>query len=263
VRSLYLLSILFLLSCGTKTEEETQISTSNDTATEGSSITRDTEPRDLPLPLPDTSQKFDTLSSEPGRKLMPVDEASQDTSFARFRRDLLRAVRDKNGDAVVKALDPNIKLSFGGQGGLPDFQRMWKPNDKKSPLWEKLEWVLAHGGSFRGTGNDRSSWAPYVYSNWPDSGPEPFEYGAITGRNVPVYARPDTTQVIAVLDYHFVKAPDGTHLRENKPRFIKIVTPTGKTGYVRSPQIRSQLDYRAGFQKSSGQWKMSVFIAGD
>lgn len=195
---------------------------------------------------------------------MPVDEASKDADFLAFRSAMMRAVESRSERELMPLLDSNIKLSFGGSGGLADFRKMWKPQDKNSPLWPKLEWVLKHGGSFRGTGANRMFWAPYPYSNWPEKGPEPFEYGVIVGSSVPVFEGADaSSKSVATLDHHFVKVLDGGHLREKSPTFVKIQTPSGKIGYVQSSQIRSQLDYRAGFDKRTGKWKMSIFIAGD
>lgn len=260
MKKYFLLSFLLLASCK---QEQTEVTTTDSTSV--SVIPGETETPSLPSTNDTiaTPPVTDTISREKGRQLLPVDEASKDPGFLQFRNQLLSAVRAKNGDAVMKVLDSNIRLSFGGSGGLTDFRRMWKPNDKTSPLWQKLEWVLAHGGSFKGTGADRMFWAPYVYSKWPDDGPDAFENGAIVGR-VSVYEKADTNSaIVAILDHHFVKVLDRNHLKEKQPQFVKIQTPSGKTGYVRSTQIRSQLDYRAGFDKRSGEWKMSLFVAGD
>ncbi len=253
----YLLAIaLVFTACKT---EETR-TTSTDSL--GVAIDRDTNvdrtATDTLNPI--SAEDTITVSKEKGSQLLPVDEASKDPSFLKFRSEMIRAVEAKNADALIAMLDSNIRLSFGGSGGLADFRKDWKPQDKNSPLWSKLEWVLKHGGSFR----NKMFWAPYVYSNWPESGPEPFENGVIVGDNVPVFEKADATSArIAALDHHFVKVIDGGHLREKSPEFVKIKTPSGKTGFVRSTQIRSQLDYRAGFEKRNGQWRMSTFIAGD
>jgi hypothetical protein len=259
----YLFALALLLTACKK--EETQVITTDSTA---AAVGRDTLVQSLPIgDTAPTSLSVDTAVSsviERGQRLLPVDEANQDGSFAKFREQMIWAVESKNANDLKTMLDSNIRLSFGGSAGLADFRKMWKPQDKNSPLWMKLEWVLKHGGSFRNEGSNKMFWAPYVYSNWPDDGPEPFEYGAIVGSSVPVFERADpSSKTLTTLDHHFVEVIDGGHLKEKSPAFVKIQTPSGKTGYVRSTEIRSQLDYRAGFDKRSGKWKMTAFIAGD
>jgi hypothetical protein len=124
-------SVLFLTSCK---KEATQISTTDSTTVElghdtlpgsTSTVTHDT----VYLPSKgDTAQKqgddkptTDKTGTETGQRLLPVDEASQDASFAQFRQQMIAAVDAKNGEALMGMLDPKIRLSFGGSGGLADF----------------------------------------------------------------------------------------------------------------------------------------------
>lgn len=231
------------------------------------STTRDTAAH-ITRPSSDTIEASTTDSShasfETGEQLLPVDEADQDPGFTAYRQQLTAAVKAKSEDRLLPLLDPNIRLSFGGSSGLSDFRRTWKPQDPSSPLWSKLGWVVGHGGSFRAQGKDKSFWAPYVYSNWPENGPDAFEYAVATEPRVEVYSKPDTASpVLSLLKYHYVKSLDGGHLREKQPDFVKVRTGSGAVGYVRSSQVRSQLDYRAGFQQVNGKWRMTAFIAGD
>lgn len=256
-----LAALLFLVACK---KTETDIATTDSTI-----VTQDARPSSPTVV--DTQQVVVTDTNrdvanegEQGAQLLPVDQASQDPSFAKFRNEMLTAVTARNASALMPMLDSNIRLSFGGSGGLADFRKNWKPQDKNSALWTKLEWVVKHGGSFRKEGANTTFWAPYVYSNWPDSGPDGFEYAVATGSDVLVYAKPDTTsKVISHLDYHYVKSLDGGQLKEKAPRFTKVQTASGKTGYVKTGEIRSQIDYRAGFSRRNGTWKLTAFIAGD
>ncbi|HET6512901.1 MAG TPA: SH3 domain-containing protein [Candidatus Kapabacteria bacterium] len=262
MRYLLLAVTLLLTSCK---KEEVEVTTSDSTAV---TIERDTlvDRNDGVTPDTTLTSSKDTISAveEKGDRLLPVDEANTDASFAQYRAQLVRAVEAKSEKDLMPLLDSNISLSFGGSGGYADFKKMWKPQDKNSPLWQKLGWVLSHGGSFSAQGTDKNFWAPYVYSKWPQSGPDAFEYAVATESHVPVYAKPDTTSaVLSTLNYHYVKSLDGGHLREKPPAFVKVQTSSGKIGYVKSSQIRSQIDYRAGFNKINGRWRMTAFIAGD
>src|SRR5687767_3243003 len=56
----------------------------------------------------------------------PVDEASTVPDFFSFRAQLQAAVARRDTAAVEAALDPAVRLSFGGESGLDGFRRMWK-----------------------------------------------------------------------------------------------------------------------------------------
>ena len=45
--------------------------------------------------------------------------------------------------------------------------------------------------------------------------------------------------------------------------WYKVETLGGKKGFVKAEFVRSAVDYRAGFEKKKGVWKMIFFIAGD
>lgn len=255
-----LLLALLLVACRQETAETT---TADSTSARDNIRVTDPARTDSVVEAAGTPVTTDTHKVEMGTQLLPVDNASKDISFVTFREQLLNAVSAKDAAALVRMLDTNIHLSFGGQSGLKDFREMWKPENKQSKLWSELEWILKHGGDFRDEA-PRTFWAPYVYSNWPERGPDPFEYAAITDADVPVYEKAnERSKQISRLSYHLVRGLEGTHLREDRLPFVKIKTPEGKIGYVRSNLVRSSIDYRAGFHKRNGNWKMSAFIAGD
>jgi hypothetical protein len=192
-----------------------------------------------------------------GPKLLPVDEAASDPSLVAFRDELLAAVRRRDADAVVALADPKIRTSFGGGGGAADF----KPALGQPGVWEDFELLLTQGGKFVGEGPERSFWAPYVYSAWPEE-KDAFQFLAITGENVPLHQSDDASSpVIATLSYDIVE-------REGQPRrdggaWQHIKTADGHTGWVEMRSVRSPIGYRAGFLKSDGKWRMNALVAGD
>ncbi|HYC62042.1 MAG TPA: hypothetical protein VEK79_20995 [Thermoanaerobaculia bacterium] len=204
-----------------------------------------TQPAPAPAPAP-----IPQAPKVNGPKLTPVDEAASDPSFVAYRNELLGAVRRRDADAVVALADPNIRTSFGGTGGADDFRRkLGEPG-----RWEDLERLLTLGGSFRGEGESRSFWAPYVYSAWPDSH-DAFEQLAITGEHVPLRESSEPgSRIIATLSYDIVERTDQAN---------RIRTADGKTGYVDPQHVRSPVGYRAGFMKTNGQWRMNALVAGD
>lgn len=201
------------------------------------------------------------------RRLLPVDEAGKDASFKSFRDKLIRAVRQHDAKYVLSVVDPNIKNGFGGEDGIANFRKQWKPNDAKSQLWDELLFVLTHGGAFRTEGGNKMFTAPYIFSNFPQN-LDAFEYSAITENRAGLYARPSAaSRLVANLSYHIVKVDFNNSVKtsqnSNKYSWLKVTTLGDKTGFVREKSVRSSIDYRAGFEKKRGTWKMIYFLAGD
>jgi hypothetical protein len=42
-----------------------------------------------------------------------------------------------------------------------------------------------------------------------------------------------------------------------------VVTPNGRRGYVRRRFLWNPVDYRVGFKKVGGKWRMDALTAGD
>jgi SH3 domain-containing protein len=201
------------------------------------------------------------------RKLYPVDEAAQDRSFRIFRDQLLAAARKRDKKFILSIVDPKIQNSFGGDGGIEEFQEMWRLDAQDSELWKVLTDVLSMGGSFGLDEGKRSFEAPYVSSKWQDRF-DPFEYKAAIEKKVNVRARASiSAPVITKLSYDIVKLEPGDPVKEETGKdsytWIKVSTPDGKVGYVSDKYLRSPIDYRAGFVKKNGRWVMTYLIAGD
>lgn len=201
------------------------------------------------------------------RQLLPVDEAGKDVSFKTFRDKLIEAVKKRDAKYVLSIVDPKIQNGFGGNDGIVNFRKQWKITSPNSKLWEELLFVLTNGGAFQQEGKSKIFSAPYIYSNFPEN-LDAFEYSAIIGENVRLRAKPDAAAaVVADLSYHIVKV-DYQNSVEAKPNsgeytWLKVETLGGKKGFVSEKFVRSSIDYRAGFEKKRGQWKMIFFLAGD
>jgi hypothetical protein len=201
------------------------------------------------------------------RKLLPVDEAEKDASFKVFRDKLIGAVKKRDAKYVLSIVDPKIQNGFGGYDGIANFRKQWKIDSPKSELWNELLFALTNGGAFMRGGKTKIFAAPYVYSNFPDD-LDAFEYSAIIGENVRLRAKPDTgAPVVANLSYNIVKV-DYQNSVESKPNsgkytWLRVEIPGGEKGFVSEKFVRSSIDYRAGFEKKGGQWKMIFFLAGD
>ncbi len=199
------------------------------------------------------------------RFVKPVDKAKESKSFLDFRTKLMAAVERKDSKFIYSILDPHIELSFGGEHGVADFKKIWTPEKKDSAFWKEFLKVITHGGDFIGRSNNRLSSfaAPYLHTSWPDD-IDPFENWVIFGNNVNLREKPSMDgNVIEQLSYNVVIVKDKVMKNEDEADWIKVETLGGKTGWIKAEYVRSAIDYRAGFEKKRGVWKMTFFIAGD
>lgn len=197
-------------------------------------------------------------------QLRPRDDARLDPSFLAFRKQLLQAIKKRDRRALLKAVDPKIRVNFGEDGGAEEFARQWKLNSNASPVWKTLEEVLRLGGSFTDKGAARSFAAPYTYSTFPER-LDAFEHFCVLGSNVALRAKPDArARIVARLNYDLVRQaalPKG--VKTPGSGWLHVVTGAGKQGFVARDAVRSPVDYRALFAKRDGVWRMTALVAGD
>ncbi len=133
--------------------------------------------------------------------------------------------------------------------------------------------VIKNGGAFDGEGKNkyRSFTAPYTFSSWPED-IDGFEYLAIFGSDVNLRERPAAdAKIVAVLSYNIIKPnnDESTTVKTGPGEddwefdWRKVETLGGKSGFVKAKYARSHIDYRAGFEKIRGVWKLTFFVAGD
>lgn len=204
------------------------------------------------------------VSAQKERFVRPVDEGKQDKSFSAFRVKLIEAVKKRDKKYLLSVLDPNVKNSFGGDGGIEEFKEMWEIDSSKSKLWYELRVVLSNGGGFQ----DKNTFAaPYSFVFFP-ADLDAFEQQVIFGNNVNLRAKPDkSAKVISQLSYNIVKVDYENSVSDGKQEptylWLKVETLGGKKGFVSAEFVRSSIDYRAIFVKEKGKWKISAFVAGD
>ena len=188
---------------------------------------------------------------------LPVDQAASQPDFFTFRAHVQAAIARRDASALLAIVHKQIKNSFGGDDGIEEFKKKWKPEGSDSDLWKELGTALALGGSFDREGRFI---APYVYSRWPEK-TDSFENLAIVGVNVRVRESPRNDSA-TVDSLSFVIVP---LLREQKEHegWTAIRRRNGKPGYVASQYARSPIDYRAVFARIDGRWQLTTFVAGD
>ena len=196
------------------------------------------------------------------RYVKPFDEASQDASFLAFRNKLIAAAERRDINFIIRTLDPKVELSFGGDVGIKGFRRLWK---NENAFWEEFIPVIKNGGRFVNEGSTKTFSAPYVFTDFPED-LDAFEYFMIFGSDVNLRKEPNTTaEVVSKLSYNVIKLHEDSKplgVRE-RPEWFRVKTLGGQEGYVNRKYFRSPIDYRAGFEKKRGVWKMIYFISGD
>lgn len=199
------------------------------------------------------------------RYVLPVDEAKKDASFFAFRLKLIEAAKKRDAKFVLSIVDRNIKNSFGGNDGIAEFKKAWKINSPNSEFWSEFLPVITGGGSFIKDGSNKLFFAPYTFNSFPEN-LDAFSHSVIFGNNVSLRSKADTnSSVVANLSYNIVEILESINDKKNagKISWYEVKTLGGKRGFVKAEFVRSPIDYRAGFEKNNGKWKMTIFIAGD
>jgi hypothetical protein len=190
-------------------------------------------------------------------RLPPVDEAVSVADFFSFRAKLQVAVARRDVKAVLSVLSKDVKLSFGGDGGVEEFKTLWKPHAPDSELWGTLASILSLGGTFE---SDGSFTAPYVFTQWPQT-KDPFKHMLAIGSGIRVRSSASAeAPVISALDFSVVELAEAPAADAT---WVKIKLSDGRTGFVGSEFLRSPIDYRISFAKQEGRWQVVYFLAGD
>ena len=201
-----------------------------------------------------------------GLTFPPVDEAAKDPDFLAFREGLLASIRARDLAAVAAVADPEIKLSFGGHYGRAGFRDWLAENVAFAGVtyWQELERALELGGVFEAAD---AFCTPYVFClEIPGCAAcDPYETLVAVTDRAPVFEAPaPDSAVIARLAYKVVRAIDTRNYPWSRISFAMSPMGPAREGFVRPPDFRSPIDYRAFFQRQpDGRWLMTVFIAGD
>jgi hypothetical protein len=237
----YLSSLLLLLGCGGPSEQ----------------------PAPADAPAPAGREEAPPPAVDVGApKLLPVDQA--DASFRVFRDSTLAALARQDTTFLYDILSPDIRISFGADGGIADFRRMWAMDDPDTRVWRDLARVLRMGGAFA---SDSTFMAPYVYAVWPDS-IDAFEFVAVTSPQTAVRSAPETqADTIGTASYSILRLGEWRGMPETAVEpdtsWAGVVLPDGRTGWLRAEDVHSPVGWRAIFTRSDGRWVMDAFIAGD
>lgn len=185
-----------------------------------------------------------------------VDEATRDPVFLAFRTNLLNAVARRDSAYIVSIVSDRIRNSFGGDGGIDEFERVWQLGAEDSRFWTEFGAVLRLGGAFQG---EDSFIAPYTTATWPNM-LDGFQHSAVIATGVNVRSAPSlSAPVVARMSYQTVR------LASDRPPgdWLSVHLADGSTGYIDERYVRSPISYRAYFERMDGRWVLMMFIAGD
>jgi hypothetical protein len=196
-------------------------------------------------------------------RLKPWDEADKDPSFLKFSDGLKAIIARKDAPALMKVVAPDIKNSFGGDDGVAEFRKMWKPEDQASSLWPALSLVVDLGGNF----DSKTVFsAPYVFSAFPND-VDAFDTVVVTTEGAVMRVAPKTdATVVRTLDHDILSLVGGPAKPQHEAGpddWVEAIDIAGKHGFVTNRDVRSANDYRAYFEKRKGRWLMTTLVAGD
>lgn len=202
------------------------------------------------------------LADALGPVVRPFDAARRDPALGKVRAALLAAAKARDIKQAEPHLDAGVLIVFGGENGAAAFAKLFAESPE---LWEELEWVLANGGRFL----EGQFWAPYTFQA-PVGKLDPYETGIVVAGKVPARAESSAeARQVATFDHHAVRVTDWRdgektpHPFYKRADWLKIELPGGRPAWVEARFVRSMGDYRAGFAKKGGAWKLTAFVRGD
>jgi hypothetical protein len=194
------------------------------------------------------------LLSAPAR-IPPQDECRKDASFVAYRSSLKAAVKARDARLLLSLVAQDIAFSFGDGAGKAEFAREWRLDQPaQSALWAELEEVLSLGCALQ----DGSAEAPWLYARFPQV-LDPFDHAVVVRPGAAAHAAPNRgSKVLARLNWDILPV-----LSDLGDAWAQVRLTDGRKAYVRRQDLRSPIDYRAGFERRGGRWLMVMFIAGD
>ena len=189
-------------------------------------------------------------------RLPPIDECAADPNFVAFRDELRVTVERRDAAALLAVVADDIEVDFAGGAGRADFSRTWElDRPAASAVWEELAEALSLGCAGDGSGE---LYAPSMAAA--SMAEDPFEAAVVIRPGAELRAEPDAASpMLAALDWDVVTVPEW----DSDGGWQHVVLANGRSGYVRSDDLRSPIGYRAAFRRIDGSWRMTAFIAGD
>jgi hypothetical protein len=189
-------------------------------------------------------------------RLPPVDQCRGDASFLRFRSELARTIERHDAKGLLRIVADDVMVDFDASRGPREFAHAWKLDGKHaadSPVWNELATVMRLGCTQLGAVRIMPSLGEQL------GDADPLEtFLALPG--AVLRASPSSGgRAISRLDYDVVT------LKGSWPTgdWMHVALSGERSGYLRKDEVRTALQYRAGFEKAGGRWRMTSFVQGD
>jgi hypothetical protein len=235
--------------------------------------------RGQPAPPPQQQQQ-QAAAPKPYKPVsVGAPAAVSDPSFEAFRKQLAAIAEKKDRKALAGLVVQNF-FWMGEKGdkadkkksGLDNLAKAIQLDGKEAPGWEMLGAASADptGTPFpdrkdticapadptfnpqelealaKATGTDEGDWA----------------YPTQTGLEVHSGPQPNSP-VVEKLGLHFVRVMEDNAPGNQQSPMLKVVTPSGKTGFVPAEALSPLGNDQLCYSKEAGGWKISGFVGGD
>jgi hypothetical protein len=213
-------------------------------------------------------------------RLPPMDEAASDKDLTRTRAELLSAVRERHGEAVMRFVSADVLVESTESGStswniLANALSSGTPGEKRDAsdhaYWKGLESALTLGGAFTTTRGAvlrrREFCAPYVYAAMPEPAalPESVRGEVPLGhwsRGTSKRATPSSDgRLVMRLSYALLQAPGAERQDASGKRWQSIELANDTEAFVPADAIWNPESYHVCFAKVQDRWLVSAFGA--
>ena len=241
------LALVALMGCSQEAEDKSPDDKPTAAATQAE---EDVLPEDA---TPDAAQKYLTSLTNPPQAgpWHPRDDCAAEPGALEFREKLAAAVLTQDADALAALSAKDIKLDFGGGGGIAELRKRLAAKDQF--LWKALANLIPLGCDMNTEGGLTLPW--YFAQDIPVD--DPYVSMIVRGVDVPLLDAPKAdAKVLARLSWDVVEL-------QSDPGVFAEVKAGGKKGYVAAGKLRALIDYRLLADKQSDGWKITALVAGD
>ena len=205
--------------------------------------------------------------------------AVADPSFEAFRKQLGAVAEKKDRKALAGLVVPNF-FWMGEKGdkadkkkpGIDNLAKAIQLDGKEAPGWELLGAAAADptGTPFPDRKDticapaDPTFNAQELEALAKATGTEEGDWAYPTQAGLEVHAGPQpNSPVVEKLGLHFVRVMEDNAPGNQDNPMLKVVTPSGKTGFVPAEALSPLGNDQLCFSKEGAGWKISGFIGGD
>jgi hypothetical protein len=202
-----------------------------------------------------------------------------DPSFEAFRKQLGAAAEKKNRGALAAMVSPTF-FWMGEKGdhadkkkpGIDNLAKAIGLDAKDGPGWDMLNGAAADptGAAFpdrkdticapADPGFDEKALEDLSKS----TGTDPSDWAFPTQPGVPVHsAAQPNAPVVEKLGMNFVRVMQDDAPPNQDAPMIRVVTPSGKTGFVPADALNPLGNDQLCYSKEGGGWKISGYVGGD